>query len=70
VKYSALDQHNNHCPNIQLFDCNQGAFLVRFLDIAIYYRRLSNADCERVEQHLKKTHSAAGKENIYQLVGA
>jgi hypothetical protein len=39
---------------IELFGCNQGAFLMRYLGIPIYYRRLSNAYWKRVEERFKK----------------
>jgi hypothetical protein len=38
----------------ELFNCSDGEFPVKYLRIPIHFRKLLNADCERVEERFEK----------------
>jgi hypothetical protein len=38
----------------EIFCCQQGQFLIRYLGIPIHYRRLTNAEWKHVEERLEK----------------
>ena len=49
---------------MQLFGCNTGSFPIRYLEIPIHYRRLSNSDWLRIQERLEKRLSSWKGKNL------
>src|SRR3954469_3015910 len=46
--------HDGAAQYAEIFGCEQGQFPIKYLGIPIHYRRLTNAEWNRVEEHLQK----------------
>ena len=49
---------------MRLFGCNTGAFSMRYLDISIHYKKLSNVDWLKVQERFEKRLSSWKGKNL------